>query len=96
MHPPLLSDVYAARQRISDVIRPTPLLSHALLAEETGLDIRVKHEEEAAAGKAHWIELFTGPKMFYRTVLGIVLQAGQQLTGANFVSIGPFPWKSKS
>ncbi|KAF2216329.1 hypothetical protein CERZMDRAFT_93624 [Cercospora zeae-maydis SCOH1-5] len=47
-------------------------------------DIRVKHEEEAAAGKAQWIELFTGPRMFYRTALGVVLQAGQQLTGANF------------
>ncbi|KAM3422839.1 hypothetical protein BST61_g321 [Cercospora zeina] len=47
-------------------------------------DIRVKHEEEAAAGKAQWIELFTGPRMFYRIALGVVLQAGQQLTGANF------------
>lgn len=49
-------------------------------------DIRVKHEEETAAGKAKWIELFTGPRMFYRVALGVVLQAGQQLTGANFVS----------
>lgn len=47
-------------------------------------DIRVKHEEETAAGKAKWIELFTGPKMFYRVALGVILQAGQQLTGANF------------
>lgn len=47
-------------------------------------DIRVKHEEETAAGKAKWIELFTGPRMFYRVALGVVLQAGQQLTGANF------------
>lgn len=46
--------------------------------------IRVKQEEADAAGEARWIEIFTGPKMFYRTVLGIVLQAGQQLTGANF------------
>jgi SP family sugar:H+ symporter-like MFS transporter len=44
-------------------------------------EIRVKHEEEQAAGKAKWHEIFTGPKMFYRTALGIVLQAGQQLTG---------------
>ncbi|KAF7194439.1 Hexose transporter 2 [Pseudocercospora fuligena] len=47
-------------------------------------EIRVKHEEEVAAGEAKWFEIFTAPKMFYRTVLGIVLQAGQQLTGANF------------
>ena len=41
---PTLTDVYAARQRIADVIRATPLLRHALLAAETGLDISVKHE----------------------------------------------------
>ncbi|KAI0528465.1 general substrate transporter [Xylaria digitata] len=46
--------------------------------------IRVKLEEEATQGKASWSEIFTGPRMFHRTVLGIVLQAGQQLTGANF------------
>jgi len=41
---PTLSDVYAARARIADTIRPTPLARHALLAAETGLDILVKHE----------------------------------------------------
>lgn len=44
MNPPRLSDIYSARKRIADVIRPTPLLRHPLLAQETGLDIRVKHE----------------------------------------------------
>jgi threonine dehydratase len=44
MQEPTLSDVYAARQRISDVVRPTPLLRHALLSHESGLDIWVKHE----------------------------------------------------
>jgi threonine dehydratase len=39
-----LADVYSARRRIADVIRPTPLLRHALLAGETGLDLWVKHE----------------------------------------------------
>ncbi|KAI1802719.1 general substrate transporter [Daldinia bambusicola] len=47
-------------------------------------EIRVKLEEEKASGKASWFEIFTGPRMLYRTILGIVLQAGQQLTGANF------------
>ncbi|KXJ87015.1 general substrate transporter [Microdochium bolleyi] len=46
--------------------------------------IRVKLDEEKNLEKASWFEIFTGPRMFYRTVLGIVLQAGQQLTGANF------------
>lgn len=47
-------------------------------------DIRVKLDEEASAGEASIFEVFTGPRMFYRTMLGITLQAGQQLTGANF------------
>jgi threonine dehydratase len=41
---PTLADVYAARERISDTIRPTPLMRHALLSQETGLDLWVKHE----------------------------------------------------
>ncbi|KAI1453153.1 general substrate transporter [Annulohypoxylon moriforme] len=47
-------------------------------------EIRVKLNEEKNSGKAAWFEIFTGPKMFYRTLLGIVLQMGQQMTGANF------------
>jgi SP family sugar:H+ symporter-like MFS transporter len=46
--------------------------------------IRAKVEEESASGKASLMEIFTGPRMLHRTLLGIVLQAGQQLTGANF------------
>ncbi|KAL2170038.1 hypothetical protein VTG60DRAFT_5378 [Thermothelomyces hinnuleus] len=47
-------------------------------------DIRTKLEEERAGAATSWYEIFTGPRMFYRTLLGITLQAGQQLTGANF------------
>lgn len=47
-------------------------------------DIRVKLEEESAGADAKWYEIFTGPRMMYRTILGMTLQAGQQLTGANF------------
>lgn len=46
--------------------------------------IRAKVEEEKAGEKTSWSEIFTGPRMLYRTLLGITLQAGQQLTGANF------------
>lgn len=46
--------------------------------------IRAKMEEEQACGKAKLTEIFTGPRMLYRTILGMVLQMGQQLTGANF------------
>jgi len=47
---PTLADVYAARERIRDVIRPTPLMRHALLAQETGLDVWVKHENHNPTG----------------------------------------------
>ncbi|KAF4977319.1 hypothetical protein FZEAL_6142 [Fusarium zealandicum] len=47
-------------------------------------DIKEKLDEERALPDTKWHEIFTGPRMFYRTTLGIVLQAGQQLTGINF------------
>ncbi|KAI9708019.1 MAG: hexose transporter hxt1 [Bogoriella megaspora] len=48
-------------------------------------EIREKFEAESAGGGKHgWWEVFTGPKMFYRTLLGMTLQMLQQLTGANF------------
>ncbi|PNS17595.1 Hexose transporter 2 [Sphaceloma murrayae] len=55
------------------------------LVNEQIREIQMKLEEEASAAELHWHEIFTGPRMFYRTSLGIVLQAGQQLTGANFL-----------
>lgn len=42
--PPTLNDVYAARERITPHLKPTPLLRHPLLDEATGLSIWVKHE----------------------------------------------------
>ncbi|KAK4119979.1 general substrate transporter [Parathielavia appendiculata] len=47
-------------------------------------DIRAKLDEERAGEATNWYEIFTGPRMLYRTLLGITLMAGQQLTGANF------------
>lgn len=48
-------------------------------------DIQSKIEEESrSATDFSFKEIFTGPRMMHRTILGIVLQAGQQLTGANF------------
>ncbi|KAJ9192848.1 hypothetical protein DTO166G4_6485 [Paecilomyces variotii] len=58
--------------------------NHRLVAEEIQ-DMKDKLDEERAAGTAAWYEIFTGPRMFYRTVLGIVLQSLQQLSGANFI-----------
>lgn len=39
---------------------------------------------EQQGGRHSILEIFTAPGMLHRTVLGMVLQAGQQLTGANF------------
>jgi len=50
MNAPTLGDVYAARERVRRVVRPTPLMRHPLLAAETGLDILVKHENHNPTG----------------------------------------------
>ncbi|KAK4951500.1 hexose transporter hxt5 [Elasticomyces elasticus] len=48
-------------------------------------EIKEKYEAENAGGGKHkWYEVVTGPRMAYRTALGVTLQALQQLTGANF------------
>jgi threonine dehydratase len=44
MQNPTLSDLYAARERVYPVVRRTPLLAHAVLRAESGLNILVKHE----------------------------------------------------
>jgi threonine dehydratase len=50
MQPPTLKDVYAARERVYRVLSPTPLLRHPLLAQETGVNILVKHENHNPTG----------------------------------------------
>jgi threonine dehydratase len=50
MQQPSLTDIYAARERVYRVVRPTPLLRHPLLAVETGVDILVKHENHNPTG----------------------------------------------
>lgn len=48
-------------------------------------DLQAKLDEENKSAKAfQWSEIFTGPRMMYRTLLGITLSAGQQLSGCNF------------
>jgi len=50
MTAPTLADVYAARERVYRAVSPTPLLRHPLLAEETGVNILVKHENHNPTG----------------------------------------------
>ncbi|KAK4948198.1 hexose transporter hxt5 [Elasticomyces elasticus] len=48
-------------------------------------EIKTKFDAENAGGRPHpFYEVFTGPRMMYRTFLGMALLALQQLTGANF------------
>ncbi|KAL9097232.1 MAG: hypothetical protein Q9165_000659 [Trypethelium subeluteriae] len=48
-------------------------------------EIQEKFDAESAGGGKHqWWEVFTGPRMAYRTLLGMAMQMLQQLTGANF------------
>lgn len=58
--------------------------NHRCIAQEMQ-DMKDKFDEEQRAGKAPWHEIFTGPRMLHRTILGIVLQSLQQMTGANFI-----------
>lgn len=44
--------------------------------------------KRAGGGKHPWYKIFTGPRMAYRTMLVITLQALQQLTGARFFYYG--------
>lgn len=44
---------------------------------------KLREEEEGAEGRK-WHEVFTGPRMKYRVLLGVAIQAFQQLTGMNY------------
>ncbi|KAL4751657.1 hypothetical protein BDW72DRAFT_88513 [Aspergillus terricola var. indicus] len=59
-------------------------VNHRVVVQEMK-DMKDKLEEERAAGDAPWHEVVTGPRMLYRTLLGIALQSLQQLSGANFI-----------
>ncbi len=50
MTEPTLKDVYAARERVYRAMQPSPLLRHALLSRESGLDLAVKHENHNPTG----------------------------------------------
>lgn len=56
---------------------------HIVVSKELG-EIQDKLDAERAEGPIAWYEIFTGPRIAYRTILGISLQVLQQLTGANF------------
>jgi SP family sugar:H+ symporter-like MFS transporter len=68
---------------------------HSAFIDSEIREIQEKLEAESAGGDHPWHEIFTGPRMLYRTLLGMVLQAGQQLTGANYVRQNHFICNTK-
>ena len=47
-------------------------------------EIKEKYEEEVRNGKIGWVTFFKAPTMWKRVLVGVSLQALQQLTGANY------------
>ncbi|OAA72000.1 General substrate transporter [Akanthomyces lecanii RCEF 1005] len=61
------------------------LPEHSATVDHQINDIQNKINEESELSKQFsFSEVFTGPRMFYRTMLGIVLGCGQQLVGVNY------------
>ena len=58
-------------------------VNHTVIAKELG-EMKEKLELEEADGDQHWWKAFTGPRMVYRTLLGIAILSFQQLCGANY------------
>ncbi|OAQ98805.1 hypothetical protein LLEC1_06906 [Akanthomyces lecanii] len=67
------------------IARLAGLPEHSVTVDHQINDIQNKINEESELSKEFSIsEIFTGPRMFYRTMLGIVLGCGQQLVGVNY------------
>jgi SP family sugar:H+ symporter-like MFS transporter len=59
--------------------------NHRVILEELSeIEDQLEAESASKGGWHGWVETFQGPRMPYRIFLGIVLQALQQLTGANY------------
>lgn len=59
--------------------------NHRVIVNEISEIQEQLEAESGSRGGIHgWVEMFQAPRMPYRIVLGVVLQALQQLTGANY------------
>lgn len=71
-----------ARKTIARLVgmpEDAPVVQHQIEDIQTKLD-----EEAAQASEFSLMEIVTGPRMAYRTILACTLSAGQQLTGVNY------------
>ncbi|CAG9974728.1 unnamed protein product, partial [Clonostachys byssicola] len=75
-------NVAEARKTIAN-LEGLDLMDSEVSGQITNIHDQLNAESKSADG-FKWTEIFTAPRMFYRTVLGITLMAGQQLTGINF------------
>lgn len=74
-----IDEAKAALGRTNKLDAEDPAIYNEVLLIQAGV------ERERLAGNATWKELVTGqPKIFYRVMVGIVLQSLQQLTGDNY------------
>ena len=69
--------------------------NHRVIVHEIAeIQEQLDAEQGARGGIRGWLEMFKAPRMTYRIILGVVLQALQQLTGANYffyyVSVSSF------
>ncbi|KAL3451326.1 general substrate transporter [Aspergillus insuetus] len=61
-----------------------PQTHRAIVQELAEIKDQLEAESAAKRGFQGFIEMFQGPRMRYRIILGVTLQALQQLTGANY------------
>jgi SP family sugar:H+ symporter-like MFS transporter len=82
----IVHEQYDAAKLSLAKVRGVPLDSDHV--EYAFAEIAEDVKKEEGQGKGTWLECFRGkkglPKVAYRTMLGVVLQATQQLTGANY------------
>lgn len=71
-------------------IRGVSVEDNEFSVRQSWIEIDKSIKEEEAMQKMTWIECFyPGKKMLYRTLLLMVLQSLQQLTGANYFVCSP-------
>ncbi|KAF4480180.1 hypothetical protein FAGAP_12085 [Fusarium agapanthi] len=76
----VMASLARLRGMMSDVKKP--------IVEDNIQEMRILLEEERKVGQGSWLECFgvrnKGPKVLYRTLLGMAVQFFQQWTGANY------------
>ena len=94
------SPKYAYRKGRTEEARQTmrKMLGVSANHRQVARELREMKEKLDAelAGDDPWYKVFTGPRMGYRTMLGISLQAFQQLTGANFFFVSRPPHQGEA